>query len=97
MSLNSLCIDGVVLLMRADELHENDPERVVDGCNQPVLVAGDIKDNASVLQKACGTKVGLDVSWGLPLGLEGVAMPSEERLFGVGMLRSFVEGPKGGK
>ena len=50
MSLNSLCIDGVVLSMRADGLHENDALRVIDGCNEPVLVAGDIEDNSAVLQ-----------------------------------------------
>lgn len=82
--------------MRADELHENDAVRVVDGCNEPVLVAGDIEDNSAVLQNTRRAEVGLYVSWGLPFGFEDMAMPSEERLFGVGMLRSFVEGPKGG-
>jgi len=96
MSLNSLCIDGIVLFMRADELHENDPVRVVDGCNESALVAGDIEDNAVVLQNARRPEVRLDVSRGLPLGLEDAAMPSEERFFGDGMFRAFVECPKGG-
>lgn len=96
MSLNSLCIDGVVLPMRADELHENDPVRVVDGCDQPVFVASDIKDNASILQNARRPEVCLDVSRRLPIGLQRMAMPGEERLFGVGIFSVFVESPKGG-
>ena len=95
MSLDSLCIDGVVLLVRADELDENDPVRIVDGRDQAILVAGDIEDHASVLQDARGTKIGLDVRRGLPLGLEDMAMPGKKWLFRVGILRSFVEGPKG--
>lgn len=95
MSLDSLCIDGVVLLVRTDELDENDPVRVVDGRDQSVLVAGDIEDHAPVLQDARSTKVGLDVRRGLPLGLENMAMPGKKWLLRVGKLGSFVEGPKG--
>lgn len=95
MSLDSLCIDGVVLLVRADELHENDPVWVVDGRDQAILVASDIEDHSAVLQDASRTKVGLDVRRGLPLGLENVAMPGKKRLFRVSILGSFVEGSKG--
>jgi len=42
-SLNGLCIDGVVLFMRGYELQENNPISVVDECNQPVLVASDLR------------------------------------------------------
>ena len=94
MSLDSLCTDGVVLLVRADELDENDPVRIVDGRDQAILVASDIEDYAPVLQDARGTKVGLDVRRGLPFGLEDMAMPSKKRLLRVGIFRSFVEGPK---
>lgn len=48
MSLDSLYIDGVVLLVRADELNENDPVRIVDGRDQAILVASDIENHASV-------------------------------------------------
>lgn len=85
MSLDNLCIDGVVLLVRADELDENDPVRVVDGRDQSVLVAGDIEDHAPVRQDARSTEV----------GLEDMAMPGKKWLLRVGILRSFVEGPKG--
>jgi hypothetical protein len=95
MSLDSLCIDGVVLLVRANELDENDPVRVVDGCDQAILVTSDIEDHTSVLQDARGTKVGLNVRRGLPLGLEDIAMPGKKWLLRVGILRSFVEDPKG--
>jgi len=94
MSLDSLCIDGVVLRVQADELHENDPVRVVDGRDQPILVASDIEDHAPVLQDARGTKVGLDVRRSLPLGLEDMAMPGKKRLLRVGIFRAFVESPK---
>ena len=67
MSLDSLYIDGVVLLVRADELDENDPVRVVDGRDQAILVASDIEDHAPVPQNARSTKVGLDVRLGFPL------------------------------
>jgi len=95
MSLDSLCIDSVVLLVCADKLDENNPIRIVDGCDQPVLVASDIEDYTSILQDARGTEVGLDVRRGLPLGLEDMSMPGKERLFRVSILRSFVEAPKG--
>jgi hypothetical protein len=91
-SLDSLCIDGVVLLVRADELDENDPVRVVDGCDQPVLVASDIENYTPILQDARRTKVGLDVCRGLPLGLEDMAMPDKKRFLRVGILGSFIEG-----
>jgi hypothetical protein len=80
MSLDSLCIDGVVLLVCANEFHENNPVRVVDGRDQSVLVASDIEDHAPFLQDARGTKVGLDVGRGLPLDLEDVTVPGEKRL-----------------
>jgi hypothetical protein len=95
MSLDSLCIDGVVLLVRTDELDENDPVRIVDGRDQAILVASDIEDHAPVLQDARGTKIGLDVRRGLPLGFEDMAMPGKKWLLRVGILRSFVEDPKG--
>jgi hypothetical protein len=95
MSLDSLCIDGVVLLVRADELDENDPVRIVDGRDQAILVASDIEDHTAVLQDARGTKVGLDVRRGLPLGLEDMAMPGKKWLLRVGILRPFIESPKG--
>ena len=95
MSLDSLCIDGVVLLVRADELDENDPVRIVDGRDQAILVASDIEDHTSVFQDARSTKIGFDVRRGLPLGLEDMAMPSKKWLLRVGILRPFVEGPKG--
>jgi hypothetical protein len=95
-SLDSLCIDSVVLLVRADELDENDPVRVIDGCDQPVHVASDIEDYTPILKDARGTEVGLDVRRGLPLGLEDMPMPGKERLLRVSILRSFVEGSKGG-
>lgn len=69
MSLDSLCIDGVVLLVRTDELDENDPVWVVDGRDQTVLVASDIEDHSPVLQDARSAKIGLDVRRRLPLGL----------------------------
>jgi hypothetical protein len=94
-SLDSLCIDGVLLLVRSNELDENDPVRVADGCDNEILVASDIEDHAPVLQDARGTKVGFDVRRGLPLGLEDMTMPGKKRLLRVGILRSFVEGPKG--
>lgn len=47
-----------------------DPVRVVDGLDQPVLVAGDIEDHAPVLQDVLGTEVGLDVRQSLTLALE---------------------------
>lgn len=96
MSLDSLCIDSVVLLARADELDENDPVRVVDGRDQPILVASYIEDYPPVLQDARGTEVGLDVRRRLPLGLEDMAMPGKKRLLRVGILGSFVEDPQGG-
>ena len=77
MSLASWYIDGVVLLVRADELDENDPVRIVDGRDQTILVPSDIEDHAPVLQDARRTKVGLDVRRGLPLGLENMAMPGK--------------------
>jgi len=76
MSLDSLCIDGVVLLVCANELDEYDSVRVVDGRDQPVFVASDIKNYAPILQDARSTEVCLDVRRGLPLGLEDMAMPS---------------------
>lgn len=45
--------------MRADELHENDAVRIVDGFNVPVLVAGDIEDDSAVLQNTRRAEVGL--------------------------------------
>ena len=94
MSLDSLCIDGVVLLVRADELDENDSVRIVDGRDQAILVASDIEDHTSVLLDARSTKVCLDVRRGLPLGLEDIAMLGKKWLLRVGILGSFVEGPK---
>ena len=85
MSLDRLCIDGVVLLVRADELHENNPVRVVDGRDESVLVTSDIEDHAPLFQDPRGTKVGLDVGRGLPLGLEDVAVPGEKWFFCVGV------------
>jgi hypothetical protein len=95
MSLDSLCIDGVVLLVRTDELDENDPIRIVDGRDKAIFIASDIEDHASVFQDARSTKIGLDVRRGLPLGLEDMAMPSKKWLLRVGILRSLVECPKG--
>lgn len=95
MSLDSLCIDGIVLLVRADELHENDPIRIVDGRDHTVLVASDSEDHPAVLQDARSTKVGLGVRRRLPLGLEDMTMPGKKWLLRVGILRSFVEGSKG--
>jgi len=94
-SLDSLCIDGVVLLVHADELDESDPVRVVDGRDQSVLVASDIEDHAPVLQDARSTEVGLDVRRGLPLGLEDMAVPGKKRLLRVSILRALLEVPKG--
>jgi hypothetical protein len=94
-SLDSLCIDGVVLLVRADELDENDPVRVVDGRDQAILVGSDVEDHAPVLQDARGTKIGLDVRRGLPLGFDDMPMPGKKRLLGLGILGSLVEVPKG--
>jgi hypothetical protein len=73
--LSSLCIDGVVLLVRADKLDENDPVRVVDGRDRAIIVAGDIEDQTPVLQDARGANVSPDVRRSLPLGLEDMAMP----------------------
>jgi hypothetical protein len=78
MSFDSLCIDSVVLLVRADKLDENDPVRVVDGCDQPILVASDIEDYTPILQDARGTEVSLDVRRSLPLGLEDMAVPAKQ-------------------
>jgi hypothetical protein len=95
MSLDSLCIDAVELLVRANELHENDPVRIVDGRDQAILVASDIEDHAPVLQDARGTKISFDIRRGLSLGLENMAMPGKKRLLRVGILRPFIESPKG--
>jgi len=95
MPLDRLCMDGVVLLVRADKLDENDPVWVVDGRDQAILVASDIEDHTSVFQDACGTKVSLDVRRGLPLGLEDMAMPGKKWLLRVSILGAFVEVPKG--
>jgi len=77
MSLDSLCIDGVVLLVRADELDENDAVRIVDRCDQAILIASDIEGHAPVPQDARRTEVGLDIRRSLPLRIEDMTMPGK--------------------
>jgi hypothetical protein len=47
---NALCIDGVVLPMAADEPDIDDAIRIVDPDHEAILVAGDVKDRAAVLE-----------------------------------------------
>src|SRR5690554_1282859 len=54
-------IDSVVLGMSADELDVDDAELIGDSDNQAVVVALDIKDDASVLQDACIAVVSFDI------------------------------------
>jgi len=49
---NRLRIDGVVLLVRADEADVHDPIRVIDPHDDTVLVATDIEHHATILEDA---------------------------------------------
>jgi len=57
-----LRVDGVVLLMRADESDIYDPVWVVDPNNYSILVSADIKDRAAVLKNTGITELRLHVA-----------------------------------
>jgi len=71
--------------MRPDEADVDDAERVVDGDDQPVLVALDI-ENDPVVGYDAGTSVNiLDIFRRLPLCLSSILTPGYERHFHVSM------------
>jgi hypothetical protein len=62
--LDVLGVDAVVLRVRANEFDENDAGVVRDGRNQPVPVALDVEDDATVTENAGIAKLRLDTGRG---------------------------------
>jgi hypothetical protein len=50
-----LCIDLVVLPVRADEPDIDDAIRIIDPHHDAILVAGDVKDRATVVENRRAT------------------------------------------
>ena len=82
---NGFCVDGVVLLVSADELHVDDLQLVRNGHDQPVVIAFDVEDHATVLQHAGAAVLRLDVSGLGPGRIRCFLIPSFQRLLRVGM------------
>lgn len=91
---NGFCVHCVVLLVGADELHVDDLQLVRNGHDQPVIIAFDVEDHATVLQHAGAAVQRLDVCGLSPGRIRCFLIPSLQRLLGVGM--ALPEGSKGG-
>jgi CobQ-like glutamine amidotransferase family enzyme len=72
--------------MRTNELDVNHTQPVSDGRNQSKVVTFDVEHHTVITEKTCAGKVSLDVCGGLPIGFARFIMPSQQRLFGRGVL-----------
>jgi hypothetical protein len=88
---NALCVDGVVLPMGADEPDINDAIRIVDPDHEAILVAGDVKDRAAVLENTGAANISLDVRRLRPIGPPYLPKPCHQRLAGIGNIRASAE------
>jgi len=70
--------------MSADKPDVDDSVRIVDPDDDPVLVPGNIKDNAPIPEDARAANVPFDVRWLCPIGLPYLPKPSHNRLARVG-------------
>src|SRR5579864_2880347 len=97
-SLNRLCIDPVILRVRAYEAHVDHTVRIVDPHHQPVLVPGDVEYRPPVAQYAGRTELALELRGRAPLRLEHMPVPRQHRLAGIGIRRlALPERAQGGQ
>ena len=76
-----MCIDPVVLPVRADEPNIDDAIRIIDPHHNAILVAGDVEHRATAAESARAADGSLQVRWRRPIGSPSPAgtMPSMVR------------------
>ena len=76
----NLCIDLVVLPVRADEPDIDDAIRIIDPHHDAILVAGDVEHRATVVENARVADVSLHVRRRRPIGSSNLPVPGQQRL-----------------
>ena len=87
MPSDSLCVDAVVLLMRAQEADVEHSVGSIYPHDQPVFVAADVEDDPSVFQDAGVAKLPFYILGCRPVGLDRFAIPRHRRPLGVPVFR----------
>src|SRR6185369_5091202 len=83
---NRLCVDCIVLLVRADKPNIDDPVWVVDPHDNTVLVPSDVEHYTPVLKDTCTPELRLHIAWLGPIRLDHVPVPRQRRALGIGKL-----------
>src|SRR5438094_242944 len=78
--LNPLCVDGVVLRVRADEPDIDHPAWVVDPHDEAILVACYVEHHTTVFQDARRPDFALHAGGSRPIGSLHLADPCHERI-----------------
>src|ERR1700748_3929734 len=81
---NTLCVDRIVLLMGTDKPDINDAVRIVNPDHEAFLIAGDVKDRATVLKNTGAANISLNVRRSRPVGPPYLSKPRHQRLAGIG-------------
>lgn len=90
---NGLCVDLVVLLVRANEADIEHLVGIVNPDDQAILVDRNVEDDTSVFQDAGVGILLFHITGRGPIGLHRFAIPRHRRRFGVRVFRSV--GPEG--
>ena len=81
-----LRVDGIVLLMRSDELDKQDALAEQDLADEPVFIPANVEDGSSPLENARAAILSLDVLRRLPGCSLGLMVPGPELLLTVRVL-----------
>src|SRR5215813_7033492 len=85
-----LNVDLVVLRVRPDKTHIDDPVGIVNLHNKPIIVALNVKYNSILPYETCAPITHLDLYWAFPIRFFRFAIPRQQRFFGARM--TFPEG-----
>jgi hypothetical protein len=81
---NALSVDSIVLPMAADKSDIDDPIRIVDPHNDPILVARYIEDYPTISKDTRAANIPLDVGWLRPVCLSDLPIPGHHWLTSIG-------------
>src|SRR5882757_4301992 len=88
---DALCVDRIVLPMSADKPDIDDAVGIVDPDHDAIFIAGNVKDDASILENARATDIPFDIRRLCPVGLSHLPKPGHHRLASVGNARASIE------
>src|SRR6266550_2719957 len=88
---NGLCIDPVVLPVRADEPDIDDAMRIVDPYHDAILVAGDVEYRATVIENARAADGSFHVCRRCPVSSPDLPVPCHQWFARVSVRRTSTD------